>query len=87
VARTKDIAAFLKRSPAARAVLGILRSVAACGLGGMTVPACASALGRRHPASTVAHAVLALRRLGVVSWTGRWARTQQRRKAKLWRTV
>jgi len=80
-----DRAALLDRSPAARAVLGILQTVARCRLGGFTGPSLRLLLAGRHPASTVGHALLACRRLGLVAPTGVTARTPAGRRAQVWR--
>jgi len=82
-----DLHNLLHRSPAARAVVGVLRAVGKAKCGGLTIQGCCYVLRSRFPASTVAHACVSLRRLGVVCWAGVTVRTRHNRRAKLWRVT
>ena len=81
-----ELRRLLRRSPAARAVLSILR-----GLGpiddGMCIPMLVTLLERKHAESTVAHAVVSLRRLGMLTWSGRWSETWRWGRSKIWRAA
>ena len=82
-----DARQLLRRSPASRAVVGILRQVRTAGCGGLTVPGLCFLLRSRYSPSTIAHATVSLRRLGVLVWTGAVIRTHEDGKAKVWRTA
>lgn len=84
---SRDLTRYLKRSPAARAVVGILRQVRRANCGGLTVPGLCFLLRARFPASTVAHAALVLVRLRGLVWTGAVVRTRQTGHARLWRAA
>jgi hypothetical protein len=71
---THEARRLFRRSACARAVASILSDLARCGLGGFTVGQLARVLSGRFARSTVAHAVVSLRRLGAVVPAGRWRR-------------
>ena len=73
---------LLSRSRSARAVLGLLRMSEKAGCGGLTTQTCAAVLRGRWAASTVAHAVVELRRTQAIVWNG-----GRFRRAKVWRVA
>jgi len=80
----KLTAQFIRRSPSARAALGIFRAVWQSTRTGMTVPAVCWLLGKRFSPSTVAHDCVSLARLWAIVLTGRKVRTPQRGTAREW---
>ena len=73
--------ALTAHSPATRAVVSMLRSVAASGAGGLTTPGLSYVLAKRHAGSTVRGVVRRLAIGGRIAECGRW------HGARIWRSV
>lgn len=80
-----EVNRVLKRSPASRAALAILRTCWRATHTGLSVPQVCYLLRKRHPASTTQHAVCTLRRLGAVVSAGMSRRTRRWGRGEAWR--
>ena len=88
MAGSMELSQFTRNSPAARAVLAVLRQHWSGARHALTMPGLCWLLKHRNPpipASTVQHAILELYRLGAVVSTGGCVRTHTGRLARTWR--
>lgn len=75
---TRETSRYLNRAKAGRAVLAVLRCCPC------TVPELAYILRRRFTEGTIRGAVLTLRRLGLVTWTGKDKPLRDHPPAHVW---
>jgi len=87
MAGSTELSRFVRRSPAARAVLGIFRQLKCSRCGSLAVPAVVWLLKCRYPESTIEHACTQLHRLGAIVWTGGTTKTRAGKTVKVWRAA